>query len=389
MDAVPRTDKTAGSEVLSGTAQRVLETFLELARIDSPPRKEGAIMRLLAGHLEAIGCDVVFDRAGETVGGETGNLIATLPGASANAVPIFLSAHVDTVAPTAGINIIVEDGVVRTDGNTILGADDKAAVAAILEAARHVVTHRIPHGPVQILLSICEEVGLLGARHMDRSLVSGEMGFVFDSGQPVGGIVVHSPTHDRIRAVVTGRKAHAGAAPEQGVSAIQAAAAGISRMKLGRIDAETTANIGVIQGGEATNVVPDRVEILAEARSRNEGKLKVQVEHMLECLREGAAQYGASVEIETHRYYSTFKWEENEPVVQTARRAVLAAGLEPALCVGGGGSDASIFNEQGLPSVVLGIGYQNIHTHAESITVRDLIRTHDVALALMTQANSK
>lgn len=367
-------------------SQRLTQQFLALVHIDSPPRKEGKIMQVLAPQFRALGCKVEFDQAHTAVGGEVGNLIATLPARRSNAHPIALSAHVDTVASTQGIRTVIENGIIRTDGATILGADDKAAVAAILEAIRHVVAHDIPHGEVQILLSICEEVGLLGAREMDVSKISARSIFVFDSSQSVGGIVVHGPSHDRLRAVIHGRKAHAGNAPETGVSAIQAAAIGISRMRLGRIDDETTANIGVIQGGEATNVVADRVEVLAEARSRNGASLEAQMNHMISCLQEGADTCKATVEIETLRHYSMFRLTEDTPVVRTAMAAARRIGRQPQLHSSGGGSDASIFNERGIPSVVLGIGYRNIHTHDECISEGDLQQTYQFAMALIQEA---
>ena len=363
--------------------QRLLQEFLELVKIDSPPRHEGLVMKLLAEKLRAMGLTVVFDRAGEAVQGEVGNLVATLPATRPDAPPIFLSAHVDTVAPTAGIVPIVEDGVIRTDGTTILGADDKAAVAAILEAVRHVLEADIPHGEVQVLLSICEEVGLKGAEAMDFSLVFGKMGFVFDSGQPVSGIVVHAPTHDRIHAIIHGRKAHAGSAPEQGVSAIQAAASAIAAMKLGRIDSETTANVGTIHGGEATNVIPDRVEIEAEARSRNDQKLQAQVDQMVGAIEQGVAEFGATAEIEVSRHYPGFKLDEDAPVVRVSARAMEAVGMVPQILASGGGSDANVFNGHGIPSVVLGVGYHQIHTTEEWIALADLVATTRVAVSII------
>ncbi|MDQ2733185.1 MAG: M20/M25/M40 family metallo-hydrolase, partial [Armatimonadota bacterium] len=277
--------------------ERLVQEFLALVHIDSPPRQEGRIMNVIAPQLEAMGFKVAFDRAGEAVGGDVGNLIATLPATDPKAPSIALSAHVDTVEPTPNIRTIVENGMIRTDGTTILGADDKAAVAAIMEAARYAVASNIPHGEIQILLSICEEIGLKGAVEMDLSMVSAKMAFVFDTGLPVSGLVVHSPSHDRIRATIHGRKAHAGAAPENGINAIQAAATGIARMKLGRIDVETTANVGIIHGGEATNIIPDRVEIEAEARSRSEEKLTAQVAHMVDCIEGGAAECGGRADV--------------------------------------------------------------------------------------------
>jgi len=367
-------------------SERLIEQFLALVHVDSPPTRERKVMLLLAPQLEALGFSVTFDQAGGAVGGDVGNLIATLSGNRPGARPIFFSAHVDTVAPTAGIRTIVADGVIRTDGSTILGADDKAAVAAIVEAVRHVVTYDLPHGELQILFSICEEIGLKGAAAMDYSLVAAEMGFVFDSGQPVSGVVIQSPTHDKIHAIVHGRKAHAGSAPEDGINAIQAAAAGIARMRLGRIDVETTANVGTIQGGEATNVIPDRVELLAEARSRDDRKLERQVSQMIGAIEEGAAEYGARVEVETTRHYSGFHLSDDDPVVRMACDAIRSLSMQPKLLPSGGGSDANVFNARGLPAVVLGVGYRNIHTHAESIAIEDLISTSRLVAALIETA---
>jgi len=365
---------------------RLLREFLTLAHIDSPPRREGQIMRVLAPQLTALGLRVHFDEAHLAVDGQVGNLIATLPATRPSAPPIFLSAHVDTVASTAGIKTIVSDGVVRTDGSTILGADDKSAVAAILEALRHIVSYEIPHGEVQILFSICEEIGLKGAAAMDLSLVKAKTGFVFDSSLPVGGIVTRSPSHDRIKAVIHGRKAHAGMRPEAGVSAIEIAAHAVSRMKLGRIDHESTANIGVIHGGEATNIVADRVEIEAEARSLDEVKLRSQVQSMTDALAAAAAERGGHADVNVSRHYSHFSIDETAPVLRLAREAIQAIGLTPRIGVSGGGSDASIFNARGLSSVVLGIGYRDIHTHQESMEVAELVRIYKLAVALIERA---
>jgi tripeptide aminopeptidase len=216
--------------------------------------------------------------------------------------------------------------------------------------------------------------------------VKGALGYVFDSGTPTAGIVVSAPSHENMIVEIIGRAAHAGIAPEEGVSAIVAASNAISKMTLGRIDAETTANVGVIQGGKARNIIPDKVTIRAEARSRCEVKLVSQVEHMKKLFEEEAAKIGARAEVKSIREYTAFRWTESDEVVKVASAACRRIGIEPQLVDGGGGSDANVFNLGGVPSVVIGVGYEHPHSSSERMAVADLVKSAEYAQAIIEVA---
>ena len=364
---------------------RMLNQFLELLRIDSPPLKEGQVAQYLRRELQGMGFSCVVDEAAEALGGETGNLIAYKPG-RVDAQCLMLSAHMDTVQPTTGLEPVVEDGVVRSGGDTILGADDKASIAVILEAVRALEEDGAARGPLEIVLSVAEEVGLRGARAMNLSLLKSKFGYVLDSGKPAGGLITSAPSHDLLTVRIRGKAAHAGAQPEAGVSAIQAAALAIAGMRLGRIDDETTANVGTIQGGQATNIIPDFVEIRAEARSRNASKLQAQVQHMLDCFQQGAAKVGASVDTAVEHAYSMYHVPDSDPLVQWAFQAGRSVGLSPSTRPGGGGSDANVFNANGIRAVVLGVGYEDVHSTSERIAVEDMVNAAEMVYELVLTA---
>lgn len=354
---------------------RLVDMFVEMCRVNTPPRREKALMDIVQPRLEAMGLSCVRDQAHLRTGGDTGNLIASLPGNVPDAPPIFFSAHFDTVEPNPDVRIVLDGREIKTDGTSILGADDKGGMAPIIEAMQVIQEQNIPHGEIQLLLTVSEEVGLLGAHNLDLSLVKARMGFVLDTGPPVGTVVYTAPTQDTLDITVTGRPAHAGLEPEKGVSAIQVAARAIDRMRLGRIDLETTANVGVIQGGWATNVVCPEVRMRAEARSRDPHKLVEQVQHMVDTLHNAAAEFGAEIDISIHHAYDTYRLTEQDAVIRIAQEAARRIGLETGLRAAGGGSDANVLNAMGLPTCVLATGMRNIHTHQECISIDDLVQS--------------
>ena len=270
--------------------RRLEAEFLDLVRVSSASRREGAIAERLRATLSGFGVPVEEDDAGRAVGGEVGNLLARFPGTAAGAPPLLLCAHMDTVVPCEGVRPVVNGDVVRTDGATVLGGDDKAGIVAILEALRVVRGLGIPHGPVDVLFTICEEFGLLGAKHFDVARLRARTGLVLDV-DGVAELVTRAPAANRMEFTVHGLEAHAGVCPEQGISAIKVAAEAIAVMRLGRIDEETTANIGVIEGGFAANIVPNRVRLRAEARSRSLEKLEAQSRHMRACFDQAVARH--------------------------------------------------------------------------------------------------
>jgi tripeptide aminopeptidase len=365
--------------------QRLLNEFLELVQIDSASKDERLMADALKPRLEALGFTVTEDDAGEKIGGTAGNLIAVLEGQK-DAPALLFCAHMDRVEPGRGIKPVVEDAVVKSDGTTILAADDVAGIAAVLEAVRTVQEQQIPHGRLEILFTVAEEGGLFGAKSLDASALQAKAGFFLDTGGPVGTIVVQAPAQKNISATVHGRAAHAGVAPEKGISAILVAAEALTKMKLGRIDEETTANIGLIQGGVATNIIPDRVELKGEARSLDQEKLNRQAEHMAEVIQSTCAAHGVEAEVSISDSYNSFRLTKADYVVQLAVKAAKAMGLEPQIESTGGGSDANIINGYGIPSVILGMGYTNVHTTDEAIPIDQLEAAAQYVLQLIKES---
>lgn len=351
--------------------QRLVDQFMAMVKISSPSRQEGDFAAYLQQELEVLGFSVEMDGAGEQAGGDTGNLIATLQG-NTDIEPLLFCCHMDTVLPCTNIQPVITDGVIHSDGATILGGDDKAGIAAIFEGLRRIQERALPHGLLQVLFTICEEVGMHGAKGLDYSKIKATRVFVLDAEGPVGQIVVQGPAKDSLTALIQGRTAHAGLNPERGINAIQVAARAIDRMTLLRIDTETTANLGTIRGGSATNIVTDQVELTAEARSLVNEKLDVQSAHMKACFEQAATEFGAVAKVDIQRSYAAFKLTESDPVVRQCMDAMASLGLTPELVATGGGSDCNIFNALGMTAVDLAVGMTDVHTKQESIKIADL-----------------
>ena len=363
--------------------ERLLNTFLEYVRIDSETTREGAFAARVAADLEAIGCEIYVDNSQEQTGSETGNLYCTLPG-TAEGEPILLSCHMDTVTPGVGIEPVIEDGIIRSKGDTVLGGDDKSGIAAIVEAMRTAVEQNLPHPTIQAVFTVCEEGGLRGSAALEYDRLVGRKAVVLDSGGTPGKMVAAAPGQYKLNAAVVGRSAHAGVAPEEGISAIQVMAEAIANMNLLRIDEETTANIGAIHADCATNIVAERAEIRAEARSRNDAKLEAQVEHMVGCLKAACEKYGATLELELSKAYCAYSVTGEDPFVQEIMAACRRVGLTPELEASGGGSDANNFSGRGIKAVNMSTGMAKVHTTAEEIAVADLERTAALVLAIIT-----
>ena len=365
---------------------RLLAFFRDLLLIDSPALHEAPCVARVRRELEAMGLEVREDGAGAMLGGDGNNLIAWKRGTLPDAPKVFLSAHMDTVEPTPNLRLVEEGGVIRTDGATILGADCKAGVAPAVEALKALADTGEAHGDVCLLLSVCEEIGLRGADALDLEGLDLDYGFVLDTGPPVGTFVTRTATHDKLDILIKGRPAHAGKDPEKGVNALQVAADAIHGMRLGRIGPETTANLGLVEGGSATNVVMAELRIKAEARSTDVATLDAQIAHMRERFESAAAQWGATVEIDHVRHYDSYRVPDDAPVVRVAQAASRALGFEPNLRTTLGGSDANVYNAKGLPCVVVATGMEAIHTHEERIRVEDLVDTARLALELVRAA---
>jgi len=364
----------------------VLELFLELAALPSPPGSERAVADRVTAYLDGLGLAWDEDEAGPAVGSTMGNILCRLPGRLDRGTPLLLCAHLDTVPPTGPIEPVVEDGVVRNGAATILGADDKAAVAVMLEAARRIVGEQIAHPGVELLFTPKEEVGLLGAMAFDRSRLEAEVGFVYDQAAPIGEIILGAPSQKAIHVRFHGRPSHAGMFPEEGRSAIAAAARAVADLRLGRIDEETTANVGVIEGGTARNIVPEWCSFEAEARSRDERKLAELVQEMLDAISFAASVSDCTVEIDVQDTYRGYAFREDDVAIRLAAAGLRRGGYEPTTNYSGGAADANVFNERGLPCVNLANGMTDIHTPDEHIAVADLEGMVEVTLGLVAAA---
>lgn len=363
----------------------LVDLFLELAAIPSPPGEERAVADVVGRTLTELGLAWDEDAAGAAVGSTAGNLYCRVPG-SAEGIPVFLCAHLDTVPPQGPLEPVVSDGVVRNAGGTILGADNKAAVAVMLEAARTVVAEGRPHAGLELVFTPKEEVGLLGAAAFDHRRLAARVGYVYDQAGPIGGIVLGAPSANRLDVRFHGRAAHAGMAPEDGRSAIVAAARAIADLRLGRIDEETTANVGTIAGGTARNIVPERCGLVAEARSRDHAKLGALTQEMLDTFAYAASVSDCTVETEVHEQYRGYRFRPDDVPVRLAAEALRRAGYEPSTGWSGGGADANVFNARYLACVNLANGMADIHTPDEHIAVDDLRGMVDVTLAILDAA---
>ncbi|MFD2762304.1 M20/M25/M40 family metallo-hydrolase [Lentibacillus juripiscarius] len=372
--------------MISINKDRLVEEFFELVQVDSETGHETDIANVLTKKFTELGLDVTEDDSKEKTGHGAGNLICTLKGTKENADPIYFTSHMDTVVPGNGIKPSVKDGYIVSDGTTILGADDKAGLAAILETIRTLKENNVEHGDIQFVITVGEESGLVGAKALDGSLLQAKYGYAIDSNGAVGDIIVAAPTQAKLHAVMKGKTAHAGLAPEKGVSAITLAAKSIAKMPLGRIDEETTANIGRFEGGKQTNIVADHVEILAEARSLDPEKMKKQVDQMKEAFEDTAAAYGGSAEVDVKTMYPGFKLDEGDEVVKVAQNAARSIGRDSTLQASGGGSDANVISGLGIPTVNLAVGYEEIHTTNERIPVDELVKVTELVTAIVQEA---
>ncbi len=352
---------------------RLLQTFLTLVQIDSPSGQEGTVAADLLDRLRVLEMDPQID--------PVGNVLGRWEGSDS---PLLLSAHMDTVAPGIGIHPVVEDGVVRSDGMTILGSDDKSGIAVILEALT-VLREQGRRPSVEIAFTVGEETGLLGARALDPGWPRSREALVLDSGGPLYALVYGAPASDKFTATVHGQAAHAGSSPEDGTNAILVAAQGVAGMPLGRIDEETTSNIGLIQGGQAVNVVPDHVEMRGEARSHDIGKLDAQIAAMRRALEDAVASHpGARLELDIRRSYEAYRLTKSEPLVARIARALDAMG-EPApeFRLSGGGSDANVLNARGITAIPISTGMQAVHTNQEWVAVSDMVRCAELVIRVL------
>ena len=360
--------------------------FTELAALPSPPGDERVVADRVTAYLRGLGLEVAEDDAGERIGSNAGNLYSRVAPTGEGGTPLFFCAHLDTVPPEGAIEPIVADGVIRNAAGTILGADNKAAVAVMLEAIRRLLSENRPHAGIELLFTPKEETGLHGAAAFNHEQLMARLGYVYDQAAPIGEVILGAPFAHSMEVRFHGRAAHSGMYPEEGRSAIAAAAKAIADFKLGRVDEDSTANVGIISGGTAGNIVPEWCSFLAEARSHDPQKLADLVREMLEAATFAAGLEDCQVETEVHKSYSGYRFKRDDFVVRLARTALERTGYEPSLKLSGGAADANVFNERGLQCVNLANGMAEIHTPDEHIAVTDLERMVDVTLALVDVA---
>jgi tripeptide aminopeptidase len=363
-----------------------LDLFLELCALPSPSGNERAVADRVTSYLSKLGLEWDEDDAAARLDGDTGNIYCRIPPTNASGMPIFLCAHTDTVPPEAAIDPVIEDGVVRNAGGTILGSDNKAAVVAMLEGVRRVLDEDREHAGIELLFTPQEEVSLRGADAFDHTRLVATTGYVYDQGAAIGEIVLGSPHARLLDFRFHGRAAHAGMYPEDGRSAIAAASRAIADFRLGRIDEETSANVGVITGGTARNVVPEWCSFTAEVRSHDERKAVAVAREMLESAAFAASLADCEVESEVRPSFPGYRFRESDTAVRLAAEALERAGYTPSYALSGGGADANVFNARGLQCVNLANGMMEIHTPDEHIAVADLEGMVEVTLDLIDAA---
>jgi tripeptide aminopeptidase len=365
---------------------RLRDEFLELTRIPSVSKREGNVAKRLITILEGMGARVQVDDAGEKIGSDVGNLVAHFPGTAPDVAPFLLCGHMDTVPPADHVRPVIDGDIIRTDGTSVLGGDDKSGIVAILEAVRLLRERNIAHGPIDVLFTICEELGLLGAKQFDVGRLRARTGLILDC-DGVHELITRAPAANRMQFIVHGLEAHAGLAPEQGISAVQVAAEAIAAMRLGRVDAATTANVGRIEGGLASNIIPNRVVLRAETRSLTVEGLERQTRHMVGCLEVAAARRSVTVggktttarfEARVERDYEPLAVADDARIVGLVRGAAERLSKPFLARSTGAASDANVFGGRGLEVANLGCGMRQIHTVNEWVDVNDIMATTEL-----------
>ncbi len=372
--------------------ERLINRFVEMVKISSESLEENDFANYCKDFLQnTLGCNVVEDNAKEKTNGNQSNIIAKYYGNQRKRKLLF-AVHMDTVKPGQNINPIIESDKIKSDGTTILGADDKSGVAALFEALLYIKENDLDIPDIDIVLTVAEEIGLLGAKYLDYSLIEAKEGYALDS-EDIAGIFVKAPSQNFITISIEGIESHAGMSPEKGISAIKTAAEAIMNMPLGRIDTETTANIGIIQGGQATNIITKHVLLKGEVRSHNEDKLEFYTNKIKEAvynacsnnriqLPDGSVKT-ANCTINVERAYNSMNINENELVIKRAKNVYSKLNIPFKILAGGGGSDANIFNEHGIKTIILGTGMMDVHTVNEYIKIEDLYTITQIIIGIL------
>ncbi len=357
---------------------RLIDNFIDLIKINSPSFKEREIASAIEVELCGSGCEVVFQDYGESI-----NLIAYKKGTNTKAPVLVLNAHMDTVEDTEAIRFEVTEDRIRSTGHTVLGSDDKSGIAQILEALKVVDELSIPHGDIEVVLTSAEEKGLVGAKHLENTLIKGRHALVLDSGGPVGNVIIGAPTHITYTITITGKAAHAGIEPEKGLNSIRVASEIITSIPDGRIDASTTANVGIINGGTATNIVPKETMIKGEFRSHRRETLERLRQGIFDTARTIAHRLSAPIEITDKVEYESFFIHDSDPFLKLVAGAHKRCGITPTFTITGGGSDANIFNSKGIRAINISNGMQMVHSPEEFILIEDLIKGAEIIVEVI------
>lgn len=364
---------------------RVLHRLDKLLKHGSPSKKEGKVAKEIIRQLEELNIEIFVDSSNEKYGGEVGNIFAALQGNdNGNGKPVTFNAHMDTVETEEFPLYEVKDGRICSKGEYPAGLDDKAGIAAVIEAAAILKEKNLKHRKVNILLTAAEEIGLLGAKNFNYEKIKDSFVFVVDSHGTPGIIINKAPSQTSLDVTIIGKSAHSGVEPEKGKNSILAASKAIANMHLGRIDDDTTANVGTINGGLARNIIPETTKIKAEARSHDSNKLLQQVEHMIGCFVETSKSLGCVAGYDVIDEYRSFFWDGNSEIVEMAKEAITKSGLTPFVKSTGGGSDTNIINSSGVPAIALSCGYHNPHSSDEYANIEDLQKTVDILVNLAT-----
>ena len=371
---------------LAGPAERarLADTFVALCEIESPSGRESAAARFVRGELEGLGLQVEEDDTASETGADSGNLLARIPGRE-GARTVLLCAHIDTVPLDDRVEVELVEGVYRNRREAILGADNKAAVAMLLEIARR-YSAEPPAAGLELLFTTSEEIGLRGAQAFDVSRLQAEFGYVFDHASPIGELILAAPTYYRVIGEFLGRAAHSGLRPEAGRNAIVAAAKAVSAMRLGRIDAETTANVGIIAGGTATNVVAERCRLESEFRSLDDARAGEGARELVDALTWAASDTETDVDVTVEEQFRAYRIPPGDSLVKAAEAALLDCGVQPVHATTGGGSDANAFQAKGFRCLNIANGTEANHTPDERVSAAALEKMLDVALRLLVRA---
>jgi len=372
--------------------ERLASVFTTLCEIDSPSKQEGRVAAYLKSVFAEMGAVVSEDDSAKQTGSDCGNLFVRFPEGGLDKEPVFFNCHMDTVLPAVGVKVKREGEVFTSAGDTVLGSDDKAGIAALIEVMRTLQEKNIPYGPVEYIFTTCEEVGLMGAKILNPSSIKARIGYALDSSG-INRVVVGAPAANRITAKIKGVAAHAGLSPEKGISAIHLAARAIARLKLGRLDSESTANIGLIEGGTATNIIPESVVVHGEVRSHTLAKLKEHIQNIQDVFQsevdnwtdpENIVDGKPSLDFKVIEDYPVMKLDKDSAVIKRVAEAAVALGAELDYVVAGGGSDANIFNSFGIQCAILSTGMDKVHSTQETIKLSDMALTAELVMAILT-----